>query len=155
MRHRLGIDIGGTNTDAAILDEGNRILAKGKTAVTKDIITGITHVISQVLADAQLHPPDITHAMLGTTQVTNAIIERKGFSRVGILRLRDAPAHGRTADERWVLGRPPRVAKPAVLVAGFVGYDALDVHGRLAGRMDTTPRRVRACAKPSAQSPEM
>lgn len=32
MRYRLGIDIGGTNTDAAVLDEENRILAKGKTA---------------------------------------------------------------------------------------------------------------------------
>jgi N-methylhydantoinase A/oxoprolinase/acetone carboxylase beta subunit len=33
MHYRLGIDIGGTNTDAVILDEENRVIAKGKTAV--------------------------------------------------------------------------------------------------------------------------
>ena len=91
MRCRLGIDVGGTNTDGVILDEANRLLAKGKTPVTPDVMTGIARVVDQVLRDAGVEPSDITHAMLGTTQVTNAIIQRKGLSQVGVLRL-GAPA---------------------------------------------------------------
>lgn len=88
---RLGIDVGGTNTDAVILDEEDRLLAKGKTPDTEDVITGIERVVSEVVRDAGADPRDITHAMLGTTQVTNAIIERRGLARVAILRL-GAPA---------------------------------------------------------------
>lgn len=91
MRCRLGIDVGGTNTDAVILDEENRLLAKHKTPVTPDVIGGIARVVSEVVASSGVDPHSISHAMLGTTQVTNAIIERKGLSRVGILRL-GAPA---------------------------------------------------------------
>lgn len=45
MRFRLGIDVGGTNTDAVILDEENRLLAKGKTPGTADVITGISALL--------------------------------------------------------------------------------------------------------------
>ena len=44
---RLGIDVGGTNTDAVILDEDDRLLAKGKTPDTEDVITGIERVVAE------------------------------------------------------------------------------------------------------------
>jgi hypothetical protein len=44
------------------------------------------------------------------------------------LRLRDAPPDRRLGHECRLLRRPPRVAEPAVLVAGLVGDDPLDVH---------------------------
>ncbi|BCL77665.1 hydantoinase subunit beta [Ktedonobacteria bacterium brp13] len=123
MRYRLGIDIGGTNTDAAILDENNQVVAKGKTPVTADVITGIKQIVGQVLAQAQLNPQDITHAMLGTTQVTNAIIERKGLARVGILRL-GAPA---TKAVPPLIGWPQDlrncVEGPSAILPGGVQYD--------------------------------
>ncbi len=123
MRYRLGIDIGGTNTDAAILDEENRIRASGKTAVTKDVITGIARVVSQVLADAQLHPQDITHAMLGTTQVTNAIIERKGLSRVGILRLGAPATQAIQPLAGWPTDLRRSIEGPKAILPGGVEYD--------------------------------
>lgn len=123
MRYRLGIDIGGTNTDAAILDEENRILAKGKTTVTSDVITGITRVVKQVLGDAQLNPQDITHAMLGTTQVTNAIIERKGLSRVGILRLGAPATQAIQPLTGWPADLRSSVEGPKAILPGGVEYD--------------------------------
>ncbi len=41
MTYRLGIDVGGTNTDAVILDEHGQVCAKGKEPATEDVSTGI------------------------------------------------------------------------------------------------------------------
>ncbi|QBD81283.1 hydantoinase/oxoprolinase family protein [Ktedonosporobacter rubrisoli] len=131
MRYRLGIDIGGTNTDAAILDNDNRILAKGKTPVTSDVITGIAQVVGRVLSEARLNPEDISHAMLGTTQVTNAIIERKGLARVGIVRL-GAPATKAVPPlAGWPQDLRKHVEGPGAILPGGVEFD-----GRPISRFD-------------------
>lgn len=87
MKYRLGIDVGGTNTDAVILDDRNSVVAKHKEATTQDISSGITKAVEHVLKESGIYPGDILEAMLGTTHATNAIVERKGLSRVGVLRL--------------------------------------------------------------------
>jgi N-methylhydantoinase A/oxoprolinase/acetone carboxylase beta subunit len=123
MRYRLGIDIGGTNTDAVILDEHNRVLAKGKAPVTPDVITGILRVVGQVLVDSKLSPEDITYAMLGTTQVTNAIIERKGLSRVGIIRLGAPATRAIPPLSGWPQDLRKSIEGPYEILPGGVEYD--------------------------------
>jgi len=91
MKYRMGIDVGGTNTDAVILTPDNRVVAKVKNPVTRDIMTSIRVAARQVLETSRLEPDAISHAMLGTTQVTNAIIERQRLNRVGLIRI-GAPA---------------------------------------------------------------
>lgn len=91
MTYRLGIDVGGTNTDVVLLDKENRVIAKTKTAVTSDIVTGIRTGVGRVLEQSGVDGAQISHAMLGTTQVTNAIIERRELNDVAIVRL-GAPA---------------------------------------------------------------
>lgn len=87
MTYRLGIDVGGTNTDAVILDRHNKVRAKCKHATTNDITTGIKKVVDAVLTDSQIKANEIVHAMLGTTHSTNAIVERKNLSKVAVIRL--------------------------------------------------------------------
>jgi len=87
MEYRLGIDVGGTNTDAVILDEQNVVVSKCKEATTQDISSGIMNAVEHVLSESGINPVDIQNAMLGTTHATNAIVERKGLSKVGVLRL--------------------------------------------------------------------
>ncbi len=88
---RVGMDVGGTNTDAVVLDENNRILARTKQATTSDVRSGmqnaLTYVIDALGADAQR----IGRVMLGTTHATNAILERRALGRVAAIRL-GAPA---------------------------------------------------------------
>lgn len=49
----IGIDVGGTNTDAAILEMKSKIiLSASKTSTTKDIESGITNSIKGVLSQA-------------------------------------------------------------------------------------------------------
>jgi N-methylhydantoinase A/oxoprolinase/acetone carboxylase beta subunit len=87
MTYRLGIDVGGTNTDAIIVDENNTIIAEYKTATTPDVSLGVEDVVKKILEHSKINPQDIKHVMLGTTHATNAIIEQKNLSRVGVIRI--------------------------------------------------------------------
>ncbi|MGR5117401.1 hydantoinase/oxoprolinase N-terminal domain-containing protein [Vibrio astriarenae] len=84
---RLGIDVGGTNTDGVLLDSQLNVLAKVKVSTSQDISSGINAAIDQLLKQANLTGDQVSYAMLGTTQCTNAIVERKGLDRVGMIRL--------------------------------------------------------------------
>lgn len=88
MNLRLGIDVGGTNTDAVILDEKAVLLGSFKSPTTPDVTTGIRNALSGLV---EQHPEvdlnAINFAMLGTTHCTNAILERRNLNRVGLIRI--------------------------------------------------------------------
>ena len=83
---RIGIDVGGTNTDAVIMD-GRSIVAHAKRPTTPDISGGIVSVLETVLREAKVAPSAIQAVMIGTTHFTNAVVERKRLLSVGIIRL--------------------------------------------------------------------
>ena len=87
MSYKLGLDVGGTNTDAVILDRDDRVVAKCKRPTTEDISGGIREAVVSVLKESGIDSSQIVHAMLGTTHATNAIVERKGLSKIGVIRL--------------------------------------------------------------------
>lgn len=89
--YKLGIDVGGTNTDAVLIDEHLRVVAELKQPTSEDVYSGIISAIRRILEESGVSPKDIRQAMLGTTQCTNAIVERKRLAKIGILRL-GAPA---------------------------------------------------------------
>ncbi len=91
MDCRIGIDVGGTNTDAVVLDRHNRLLAKVKVPTTRDVTSGIANALRRVVAASSIDPKRIAYAMLGTTHCTNAIAERKDLNRVAVIRI-GAPA---------------------------------------------------------------
>lgn len=91
MKYRLGIDVGGTNTDAVLIDEKLNVISQRKVPTTQDVYTGIMNAVRSVLDSCNVDKRDITMAMLGTTQCTNAIVERKNLVKVGVLRI-GAPA---------------------------------------------------------------
>ncbi|EXJ78275.1 hypothetical protein A1O3_09436 [Capronia epimyces CBS 606.96] len=94
---RVGVDVGGTNTDAVILDldavnQSNRgVLAFHKTPTTSpDVTDGIEAAVGNVLA--QLggdSASEISCLIIGTTHFLNAVIERdtRRLSKVGVIRL--------------------------------------------------------------------
>ena len=89
--YKLGIDVGGTNTDAVLIDENLQVAASVKQHTTEDVYGGILAAVRAVLKESGVNPSEIRQAMLGTTQCTNAIVERKGLASIGILRI-GAPA---------------------------------------------------------------
>lgn len=89
--YKLGIDVGGTNTDAVIIDENYNVIADIKSPTSSDIYSGIVAALKNVLDVSGIDRTQISQAMLGTTHCTNAIVERKNLARIGILRI-GAPA---------------------------------------------------------------
>lgn len=82
---RIGVDVGGTNTDAVLMD-GTSLLAQAKLPTTADITSGIVAALTEVLS--QCAPGTaVTSVMLGTTHFTNALLERKGLAPTAVLRL--------------------------------------------------------------------
>lgn len=87
MAYRIGIDVGGTNTDAVVLDDQLRPIAKIKTPTTEDVTTGIDRAMAEVLSQITIKRSEIKYAMLGTTHATNAIVERKRLNQVAAIRI--------------------------------------------------------------------
>lgn len=83
---RIGIDVGGTNTDAVLMN-GSALLAKLKTSTTPDVMSGIVTAIESLLSSSGVDRAALTAVMIGTTHFTNAIIERRRLASTAILRL--------------------------------------------------------------------
>ncbi|NJP90460.1 hydantoinase/oxoprolinase family protein [Nonomuraea sp. FMUSA5-5] len=86
----IGIDVGGTNTDAVVLDAGGRVIAKAKRPTTPEVTDGLRAALDAVLEMIE-DRARVGRVMLGTTHATNAILERRGLGRVAVVRL-GAPA---------------------------------------------------------------
>ena len=114
---RIGVDVGGTNTDAVLID-GHRVVGKCKVPTTKDIRSGIVAAIRNILGDSATAAGAIRCVMLGTTQFANAVIERKGLLKTGVIRIA-LPA---------AAGIPPFVDWPRDLLA-MVGGHCHEVRG--------------------------
>ena len=86
---RVGIDVGGTFTDAVVIDNvTHEILAKAKIPTThhakRGVAEGIIQAIEKVLSENQIDPSDVVFIAHGTTQATNALLEGD-VAHVGIL----------------------------------------------------------------------
>ncbi|KAK3488533.1 hypothetical protein B0T13DRAFT_520414 [Neurospora crassa] len=146
-RLRIGVDVGGTNTDGVILDPSlassspsKGILAHIKTATTPNpsegIMTAITSMFTQLQATyaADIRPEDaIASVTIGTTHFVNAVIERdpSRLSRVAVLRL-SGPFSKHV---------PPCVDWPDDMRSLILGYHArvkggLEVDGSLISDID-------------------
>ena len=124
--YKLGIDVGGTNTDAVLVDENRAVVADIKYPTSADIYDGILGAMRTVLEVSGVDPAQIHQAMLGTTQCTNAIVERKNLAPIGILRI-GAPA---TTGIRPMVDWSEDIQKVAVgstIIGGGFEYDGREL----------------------------
>ena len=82
---RIGVDVGGTNTDAVLM-YGHELLAQAKLPTSADVTSGIVASLEEVLRQKPAGAT-VTGVMLGTTHFTNALLERKGLTPTAVLRL--------------------------------------------------------------------
>ncbi|KPM35113.1 hypothetical protein AK830_g11466 [Neonectria ditissima] len=93
--YRIGVDVGGTNTDAAILDirgfdsPGRGVLASHKASTTQDITSGIEAAIRAVLDASRVDQARVLSVTIGTTHFINALVEAdaRRLDRVAVVRL--------------------------------------------------------------------
>lgn len=131
MSYRIGIDVGGTMTDAVIIDAKDKLAAKTKVANSEDIVTGIRQAVEYVIRESGISPSDVDFAMLGTTQVTNAIIERKGLNKVLSIRIGAPAATGVKPLASW----PSDLARWGQAAVAIV-HGGHEFDGRTISRLD-------------------
>ena len=103
---RLGIDVGGTFTDAVAIDnETYEVIAKVKVPTThhakQGVALGIVQAIDKVLSENQIKPDDVIFIAHGTTQATNALLEGD-VAKVGILGMGSGLEAGKAKSETTV-----------------------------------------------------
>src|SRR5262249_34894720 len=83
---RIGIDVGGTNTDAVLM-RGRQVLSGVKTPPTPDVTSGIVAALRRLVSDSKLEPAEVQGVMIGTTHFTNAVVEAKRLMPTAAVRL--------------------------------------------------------------------
>ena len=62
---RIGVDVGGTNTDAVLLS-GRNVLGAVKRPTSKDVSSGISEAITALISECAITPDAIDAVMIGT-----------------------------------------------------------------------------------------
>lgn len=80
MSYLLGVDTGGTYTDAAIIEDASqKVIAKSKALTSRpDLSIGVSGAIDAVLSEAGIPAEQIGMVSLSTTLATNALVEGQG-----------------------------------------------------------------------------
>ena len=130
---RIGIDVGGTNTDAVVLDAHDQVITWTKRPTTDDVTGGMRAALAAVLEGID-DPGRVGRVMLGTTAATNAIVERRRLGKVAVIRL-GAPA---------TTSVPPLTTWPADLRAAVSAGELLARGGYLIDGRRIAPMDVDA-----------
>jgi N-methylhydantoinase A/oxoprolinase/acetone carboxylase beta subunit len=84
--NRIGIDVGGTNTDAVLLAD-RQVVHAVKTPTTPDVMTGIVTALAALSAHPNVSGKAIGGVVIGTTHFVNAVVQRQGLARVAAVRI--------------------------------------------------------------------
>ena len=108
----LGIDTGGTYTDAVLFSETAGVVAKAKALTTRhDLSVGIAGAVEAVLAEAQAPASAICLVSLSTTLATNALVEGQG-GRAGLVMIGFSPDDLKRDGLAEALGSDPVIFLP-------------------------------------------
>ena len=126
-RYRVGIDVGSTNTDAVIVDEKGRLVHAVKHPTTADVTTGLLNALRMVIEEGGVPREDIAAVMFGTTHGLNAITQRRGLMRVGVIRIGLPAGASIEPMTDWPPDLREAVGNIKVMVAGGFEYNGEEI----------------------------
>lgn len=132
---RIGIDVGGTNTDAVVMD-GARVVDWVKMNNSADITTGIVTALTQLLQQAHVAADQVGAVMIGTTQFTNAVVQRRDLAQVAAIRLGLPATQSLPPMVDW-----PDDLREAVGNCHFLAHGGYEFDGRLISPLDEAELR--------------
>lgn len=108
----LGLDTGGTYTDAVLWSEERGVIAKAKALTTRhDLSVGISGAVDAIIAEASVLPADIRLVSMSTTLATNALVEGQG-GRIALVMIGFSDADLEKAGLKDALGNDPVIFIP-------------------------------------------
>ncbi|KAF8839162.1 putative hydantoinase [Paxillus ammoniavirescens] len=146
---RLGVDVGGTNTDAVLLNmsEGSQrgqVLASSKHLTTPDVTQGIQNAIQDVL-DQVPDATTIQAVSIGTTHFVNALVERNRtrLDRVAVIRLCGPFTHGTPPFVGFPRELRDLLEGPCFLVSGGLQIDGSEIASVIVGEIESTCEKIK------------
>ena len=127
---RIGIDVGGTNTDAVVMD-GPTVIAGVKAATTGDVMTGVVNALKAVLEASKLEASAIDVVMIGTTHFTNAVVQRRDLAKTAAVRLGLPATASLPPMVDW-----PEDLKVAIGGVGYLAHGGNEFDGRVISPLD-------------------
>lgn len=127
---RIGIDVGGTNTDAVVMD-GTTVIAGVKAATTGDVMTGVVNALKAVLEASKMEASAIDVVMIGTTHFTNAVVQRRDLAKTAAVRLGLPATASLPPMVDW-----PEDLKVAIGGIGYLAHGGNEFDGRVISPLD-------------------
>jgi N-methylhydantoinase A/oxoprolinase/acetone carboxylase beta subunit len=119
---RIGIDVGGTNTDAVLVEDAD-VVASVKTPTTDDVTGGVRESLRLLVAKLGGDPGRVEAVMIGTTHFTNAVVQRRDIEPVAALRIGLPSGRSLPPFVDWPPDLAARVSGRVFMVRGGHEYD--------------------------------
>ena len=153
---RVGIDVGGTNTDAVLLDH-TRVVCAVKVPTSADVSGGIVRALGELVTTVG-DVGSIDAVMIGTTHFTNAVVERRDLARVAAVRIGLPASASLPPFCDWPDDLAPLARGEVYMIAGGHEYDGrpivpFDHDGMRRAARDIRARGLRTAAVTSVFSP--
>jgi len=142
-RRVLGVDVGGTNTDAVIM-EGDNVIAAAKRSTTADVGEGLIEAVRAVLEAARMSPASLSTVMIGTTQFINAFVQRRDLTEVAAVRIGLPMTDGIPPMVGWPDDLIKVVGNHGYLVGGGSFYDGREYERLDTAALEQAARDIRA-----------
>src|SRR6266852_974279 len=138
---RIGIDVGGTNTDAVLLD-GDKVIFAVKRPTTLDVTSGILNALKALRADPAARVP-VDAVVIGTTHFINAVVQRRHLMKVAAIRIGIPASASLPPFCDWPQDLAERVRGEIFMLEGAHDYDGRPIMPFDTAGMRTAARRIR------------
>jgi N-methylhydantoinase A/oxoprolinase/acetone carboxylase beta subunit len=157
MARRIGIDVGGTNTDAVLLENG-RVVHAVKTPTTADVTGGIVAALALLGDHPEVARGGIDGVVIGTTHFVNAVVQRRGLAPVAAIRIGLPAGASLPPFCDWPAELAGLVRGAVFMLEGGHDYDGreimpFDEAGMRAAAHEVRAQRLRAVAISSVFAP--
>src|SRR6266851_3408974 len=140
---RIGIDVGGTNTDAVLLEDGHVVHAV-KTPTTADVTAGILTALAGLAGHPEVARGMIDGVVIGTTHFVNAVVQRRDLARVAAVRIGLPASASLPPFCDWPEDLARSVRGEVVMLEGGHDYDGRPIVPFDEAGMRRAARRIRA-----------
>ena len=150
----IGVDVGGTNTDAVIL-KGRQVISSCKKPTTLDPTEGIINAISGALDALKDFQPDyvrsrLSRVCIGTTHFVNAVVERRKdkLVPVAVIRLCGPASRAVPPFADFPADLNPLMKGRVYMVSGGVEYNGKHIAEIQAEELQEVVKDILECQPP-------